>query len=43
VVGVGWGSDAEIDAATVRARAGDPEAAAALRDAALRTRRAAGR
>lgn len=38
VVSVGWGSDAGMDAAKVRARAGDPEAAAALRDAALRAR-----
>jgi hypothetical protein len=37
-VSVGWGADAAVDAAKVRARAGDPEAAPALRAAALRAR-----
>jgi hypothetical protein len=37
-VSVGWGSDARMDAAKARARAGDPNAAPALRDAALRAR-----
>jgi hypothetical protein len=42
VVGVGWGSDAGVDAAKARARAGDPAAAPALRDAALRARKCGG-
>jgi hypothetical protein len=41
-VSVGWGADSGVDAAKVRARAGDSEAAPALRAAALRVRRDAG-
>jgi hypothetical protein len=37
-VSVGWGSDSGVDAAKAQARAGDPEAAPALRAAALRAR-----